>query len=373
MRVSFITRQIALQALAIVALVVSLGSSAHADIAQPYPAADQLFRSDVHWLGGDVASSIELSPGRVLWLFGDSFIAPSPPFIRPKAAFVRNSIGVQEGTDARSARISFAWRGGQRPASFFADAGEKWYWPSGGAIRMPAGPLLVFLFKVGATPNQGLGFEITGYALARIENPDDDAGAWRVEIRDQKMAPFDAIPGSAVLATPPYVVVLATRQRGIHAGMWVRYDAQAFARGDLSRPEWWMGERLGWRAPEAMGANVPRKVMRDAGAESSVHWDARTRRYLHVASYGFGATRIGVRTAAKLTGPWSAPRMVYEPLESLGPKPFVYAGKAHPEQVAPNDGGLVISYVANSFEPETILSAEGQRRLYWPRFAIVPR
>ena len=42
--------------------------------AEPWPEADELFRSDPHWLGSDDAYSIDLGDGRVLWLFGDTFI-----------------------------------------------------------------------------------------------------------------------------------------------------------------------------------------------------------------------------------------------------------------------------------------------------------
>ena len=36
--------------------------------------ANQLFHRDPHWLGGDVASTVDLGGERTLWLFGDSWI-----------------------------------------------------------------------------------------------------------------------------------------------------------------------------------------------------------------------------------------------------------------------------------------------------------
>jgi hypothetical protein len=367
------TRETGFWAIAAVALLAwALTGWAQAGAARPYPEAEKLFQTDPRWLGGDDASSVEISPGRILWLFGDSFVAPKPPHVRAKAAFVHNTIAVQSGNDPRVARMTFYWRGGGRPAAFFADGRRHWYWPAG-ATRVPKGPLVAFLRQVVARPGQGLGFDVTGYALARIDNPDDEAVKWKMRVKDAPRLPFDVLPGSAVIAEPPYVIALATRQRGTHAGALVRYHSKAFARGDLSGAEWWMGEARGWTKTAEVGNGGPLFVMDDAGAECSVHWNAGTRRYVHVASYGFGAATIGVRTAAKLTGPWSAPRMVYRPPESNGPRPFVYAGKAHAELKAPGPGGLVISYVANSFEPEDLLTPAGERRLYWPRFAIVPR
>ena len=71
--------------------------------------ADQLFRSDPRWLGGDVAYSIDLSQGRVLWLFGDSFIANKPGKTRRQSAFVHNSIAIETGYDPAHASMKFYW------------------------------------------------------------------------------------------------------------------------------------------------------------------------------------------------------------------------------------------------------------------------
>jgi len=152
----------------------------------------------------------------------------------------------------------------------------------------------------------------------------------------------------------------------------VRYRASAFAKGDISGAEWWLGEARGWVATKLVGKAGPAFVIDDAGAECSLHWDARTHSYIHVASYGFGASAIGVRSAPTLTGPWSAPRIVYRPSESDGARPFVYAGKAHPELSGPEADDLVVTYVASSFESKDLLTPAGEQSLYWPRFAVVP-
>ena len=52
-----------------------LAVSSLAQTVVPWPEADSLFRSDPLWLGADAAFSVDLGRGRVLWLFGDSFVA----------------------------------------------------------------------------------------------------------------------------------------------------------------------------------------------------------------------------------------------------------------------------------------------------------
>jgi len=360
-----------LLALAIVASL-SIGCIASGPSGRPFPEAERLFHQDPRWLGGDGALSIRLSDDRILWLFGDSFIATSNAHVRSESTLVRNTVAIQTGKDPRTASIAFGW--GQEPdgspAAFFPDRGEHFYWPGHG-IRLDEGPLVIFLYAIVATPGKGLGFEPVGYAIAVIANADEPLQAWRPRIKDAKADTFDAVPATAVVQANGYVVAVAIRQEGTHAGALVRYPADALARGDLTKAEWWAGDARGWVPASMLGEDGPAIVLDDAGSECSVHWDTRTGSFIHVTSYGFGATEIGMRTAPALTGPWSSPAIVYRPPESDAPRPFVYAAKAHPELVGPDPADLVITYATNSFEFADLLTEQGERTLYWPRFVVV--
>lgn len=335
--------------------------------------ADVLFKRDPRWLGADAALSVSLSEGRILWLFGDTFVATSNAQVRSESEMVRNTVAIQMGDDPRNASITFHWRHDSdgSPASFFPERGERWFWPGHG-IRLDDGPLVIFLYGTVATPGQGLGFAHAGYAVAVIDNPDAPAETWEPRIVDASPDAFDAVPATALVRDGAHVVAVAIRQAGTHAGALVRYPVTSLAQGDVTTAEWWAGEDRGWVAASLIGEQGPAFVLDDAGAECSVHWDTRTRSFIHVASYGFGASTIGLRNAAALTGPWSAPVVVYRPPESDGPRPFVYAAKAHPELVGPDPADLVVTYATNSFEFGDLLTQEGARSLYWPRFVVVP-
>ena len=342
-----------------------------APVGRAFSAADTLFRRDQRWLGGDAALTIPLSAGRTLWLFGDSFVSVVEPPARNTARLPRNTIAIQVGDDPLTATMSFAWGQSQgvTPTSFFPDAGGRWYWPGHG-IRLSEGPLVVFLTTVRSTPGVGLGFAVAGYALALIDNPDAAPSAWRVRIIDGPSLPFDAIPATAVVRDGDQIVALAVPTLGAKRGLLVRYPSAALARGDLSTAQWWAGATRGWIAAAAVGTGGPSSVMDDAGAECSLHWDAQRNVFVHVASYGFGASTIGMRTATALTGPWSAPVTVYRPPESDAAQPFVYAAKAHPTLTGPS-GDLLVTYIANSLQFNDLLTASGQRALYWPRMVAV--
>jgi hypothetical protein len=183
---------------------------------------------------------------------------------------------------------------------------------------------------------------------------------------------YDVLPGAAVVRDGGYVVALTVRSKGPHAATLVRYPVASLRNGDLSEAQWWAGSEKGWRSAADLGTAGPQFIMDDAGAESSLHWSERNHEFIHVASYGFGGSEIGVRTAPRLTGPWSSPRMVYRPPESDAPRPFVYAAKGHPELTGPRATDLLVTYVANSFRPEDLFTPVGAKGLYWPRVVVIP-
>ncbi|MBI1213140.1 MAG: DUF4185 domain-containing protein [Alphaproteobacteria bacterium] len=360
----------ALTVLTVVVLLTAAARAAEAPASRAYPEGDRLFHTDPRWLGGDAAFSVALSSGRTLWLFGDSFVDETAPYARTDAAFVRNTVAIETGTDPRRAGMHFYWRHDKRgkPTAFVPGATDSWYWPRGG-VRLKAGPLILFLSKIKPAAND-LGFATVGYAIARVANPSEEPAQWRMRVFDQPRLPFDALPGSGPVLDGGFVVTLATRERDAHAASLVRYRISSLEKRRLIPGRWWEGKTRSWVSIARVAAVGPTIVIGDAGAESSLHWSGTLRSYVHVASYGFGASTIGVRTAPKLTGPWSAVRTVYRPPESDAPKPFVYAGKAHPEQTgAP---GLLVTYVANAFDPASLLTPDGERKLYWPHFAVVP-
>lgn len=357
-------------------LAVSLACSARPPSARAagvsWPEADALFHQDPRWLGADAAYSVDLGGGRVAWLFGDSFIATSAANVRAESKMVRNSVAVQTGIDPTRARMSFAWgtSDATAPVSFFPEAGEVWHWPGGG-IRFPGGSLVVFLAREHGSSG-GLGFESAGWEAVRVDNPDDDPGAWRLRWLVPPPQAFDAVVGSAVAVDGDHVVALATRANGAHWVYLARFPAASLGAGDLSGLEWWTG--AGWTP--ATQVDSPAAVFDlDSATEASFHFVSAIGSWLLVASRGFGASTIAIRTAPAVTGTWSDAADAFTPPESLGPHPFVYAGKAHPELGTP-DGSLAVTYATNSFQFVDLLSADGQAKLYWPRFArltLVPR
>jgi hypothetical protein len=334
--------------------------------------AEVLFRQNPRWLGADGAHSIRLDNQRIFWTFADTFVSTSNAHVRHESEMVRNTIAIQTGNDPLTATMKFYWQQGTdgSPASFFPEDGQFWYWPQA-SIRLDEGPLVTFLYRIVNTPEQGLGFDNTGYAISIVENPDAPPGTWKPEIINAEHGRVDAFPATALIRIDDYVVAVAVKQGEGHQGVLVRYSASSLAKGSIEEPEWWTGGQTGWVLEEELGSKVPDIVLDHAGSECSIHWDQRTGSFIHITTYGFGAATIGLRTATALTGPWSAPVTVYRPPESAGPRPFVYGAVAHPALVGQTPEDLIVTYATNSFEFTDMFTKHGSRNLYWPRVITV--
>jgi len=325
---------------------------------EPWPEADRLFRSDDRWLGGDGASSIDLGRGRVLWLFGDSFISEASSGTRREAAIVRNSIAIQEGYDPSRASVKYYWNQTKgNPSSFFAEGVDHWYWPGDG-IRIND-TLLVFLMEVSKSDNE-LGFDVTGWRAVTIGNPDDDPGNWEIELIDTPANQFGVIAGSAcVLRIDMYVYAFGadSKDRGAYL---MRWPVDALLKRDLSGSEWWVRER-GWILQEEL-TEMPPPLFGEGQMEFTVHYVSEIGKYLQIQTVSLLDPSLAYRCAENITGPWSSLKEFYIPAEA-GQKSFlIYAGKSHP---ALTGAGAVFTYAVNSTDSERLL---GDTRIYYPVF-----
>ncbi len=330
----------------------------------PWPEADALFHRDPQWLGGDDAGSLDLGDGRVVWFFGDSFVAPPTPRERRGSTMVHNSVGLQTGYDPTQATFKTYWRQCEgKPCSFIADEGPDFFWPGGS--RLVEGKLLVFLMRARRADTK-LKFRSTGWGVVLIENPSDTPDRWRVRKLAAPQNPFKVLVGSAsVLLEGEHLVALSVAD-DTHDVFLVRWRASDAVAGDLSQPEWWAGEPTGWTAQHDL-KTLPTPLLRPGETEFTVHRSESEDRYVQYQFMGFPREPIGVRTAPQLTGPWSPQQAVVRPqeIDAQDTGLMCYAAKAHPELAAP---GLSLTYCTNTFSWPRLFD---DPQVYYPRFMIV--
>ena len=330
--------------------------------AEAWPEADAVFDvtapagpSD-RWNGGDAAYTIALGDGRVLWLFGDTFIGRD----RASSRLVRNTVGLQSSDAIRD--LSFHWRPDPRGAFFDDGADDHWLWPLHGIVIDTH--LIVFLQVVTRTASNAFGFEVTGYKVAAIDDISGSPTTWGMRFIDPPAVARRAglTVGNALVRDNGNVVALAVREPGDHRGYLVRFPAAALGQGDLSGATWWTGDAREWTATDG-DRPEPAAVLNDAGAESSISYDTVREQWLHIKSGSLGSGTIEVATAPFITGPWSSSRTVFTSPEADRRDVFAYAAKGHPELDA--GGELAITYVVNAFDLQDTLN---DPTIYRPRF-----
>ena len=339
--------------------LLTFPAGADAQIAKPWPEADRLFRSDPLWLGGDAAFSVDLGRGRVLWLFGDSFVGPALRATRQQSTFVRNSIAVETGYDPSQATIKFYEGRRNGGIGDFAPTGDQtWLWPLDG-IRL-GHRLLLFYMRIAPDPTKfSLGFRPVGWTGFLIDNPDAEPSRWALRNVEGPEMHGRMLIGMSLIRLSGYVYAFAL-ERLTHDAYLLRWPVRDAAQSALSAPQWWCGARSGWlTAPERRQA-----VIEDAGAEFSVQSAPRGAGFIEVNSAGFGATTIVWRHAAHLEGPWSEAQALYRPPESAAHDALVYGAKSHPELAGAD---LVLTYTANGPADRVV----NDMSLYFPRFVRV--
>lgn len=324
--------------------------------AQRWEEAGKIFRSDSHWLGGDGATSVDLGHGRVLWLFGDSFIDLSGSGARRTSDLVRNSIAIQTGYDPANAEMQFFWKiNGSKPADFFSLAGDHWFWPASGI--MIGKRLLIFLMDIKSAGN-AFGFEVCGWKAVRIDNPQKTPDHWILTyLKSPQKQGFIVGSGNPVLESGFLQVFAADfRDREVYLVRWPERSAVA---GTLVRPQWWAGDKAGWIGPEDTGVQ-PRSIIAKGQMEFSVEYVPQLKSYLQIQTLSIMNPCLAISTAKALTGPWSSHVCFFDPSEQGMPDTLIYAGKSHPML---RGADMVFTYVVNTTKEDRLLK---DMSIYFP-------
>jgi hypothetical protein len=330
--------------------------------ASAWPQADALFQSDPVWLGADGAYSADLGGGRVLWTFGDTFLANGSRD-RGTAHFIHNSIAIQHGYDPSSATIDFHWGGTEQvPDAFMSEQGSTWFWP-GAIVRLDTTALLFYSgVKSTSAPD---GFQAAGWSALIVENPADDPGSWRTALPRFPPVTFPVTLGTAAVVSGDYLYAYGIAVPGDGSVYVARIGLSDANNGDLSQLTWWTGGGT-WTAPQDLNASPADVFPMDGNNPTEMSITLMSSQTLYeVQSVGYGATDLAARTSVTIEGPFSLACRLYHPPQSDAPNAFVYAGKAHPELTGAD---LVATYVPTSFVFDDVRT---NGALYVPHFVRI--
>ena len=315
------------------------------------------------WIGSDLAKSIPIRPGnRVLWLFGDTLVGSvSEGRRQPCAAFINNSIAIQNSAMAPPAGIEFHW--GPDVSSFFPPqpgTDGAYYWPVTG-LQL-GGELFLWCYSVS-------GFiELGKSTLIRIHNPDSPPPDWMTTVSNFGVGDQTHQFVSAVYAERGYVHFLgfenADDSRNAVLARMAISDLVAGGLGEEMR--YWTRTPSGpsWSfSPENL---VP--LFSPSISETDIQFVPEWGLYF-ATTYDPAKPPISITVAPSLTGPWSTPAKIYDVPEhkTVSFPIWSYAARPHPE-LSTRTGELVISYVTTSTDGLDPLYTPEGLGIYAPRF-----
>ena len=327
-----------------------------------------VFRQTNHWAAGDVATTIPISDGRVLWLFGDSYINQFDPATGtlPGLFNARNAILLQNTNDLMHPQTLCHFE--SRDKSFFRPpvpgSPEVWpcFWP--GAGFQSANTVYVYLTEMQKTPTGGMwGFKAIGRYWAKMSFPELKVTGY------QELPSFNGISfgcGFVQDARSGFTYAFGDRHHGIGSDVFVARFPTVHPEGDWS---FWDGKD--W------GANVTNAAAIAEGASISVNVCKVKDKFLLVTTAFSVACDQGkeiyILTSDSPTGPFSPRKKIFTVDDTVeGHHPFFYMAEAHPEFI--NDDGLLITYCINGYAPCVPTTVNGRMNpdYYRPRAIRLP-
>jgi hypothetical protein len=387
-------RVVAIFGLSLAAFLFCGGFGMTAPASAPDQQAGAGFKYQQGWLGADDAYSIPLGGGRSLWVFGDTFIAPSEGAQRSGSSlFIRNSIGITTCASAGKCAIEYFWghKDGKADSFFTAPVATDWLWPMDGFVHN--GVLYIGMMQMHADGKGAFGFAFTGTLLASVPNYTAPPGQWKVTYQELNKG-GDALPGVSIVvregpkgnpdpgnasgASYAYFFTLVQgRSPGDQHLTLTRIPLDKL--GSAARPASSAWEYLkrddSWGPWNGADAALPKDnaiVLTPGATEMTVRYHEPTKKWLAIYPMAFDKTGHYSLSDSIVKG-WSSSKPLYEYPEMQPTNPnyaqhvFCYALKEHPEFEQPDK--LMFTYACNSTDEKEVYA---NPNLYRPVMVTLP-
>lgn len=339
------------------------------------------FKYQQGWLGADDAYSIPIGDGRSLWVFGDTFIAPSEGAPRSASSlFIRNSIGITTCASAGKCAIDYFWgHKDGKPDSFFrAPVATDWLWPMDGFVQ--DGVLYIGMMQMHADGKGAFGFAITGTLLASVANYTAPPDQWKVNYQDLNKG-GDALPGVSIVvrqgpkgnpdpgdADGASYAYFFTLVQGHLAGdqhltlTRIPLDKLSNSARPASKAWEYLRHDGAWVAWNGADVALPKDnaiLLAPGATEMTVRYHEPTKKWLAVYPMAFDKWAHYSLSSSLVKG-WSPAKPLYEYPEMQPTNPnyaehvFCYALKEHPE--FEQSDKMMFTYACNSTDEKEVLA-----------------
>lgn len=303
---------------------------------------NQLFtRYGGGWTGGDATYSIPLPDGRILWLFGDSFMGTvRADRSRPASGFQRNALVVQNGSDLTTLP------GGSSAYLAPAEAGW-WYWPGHGLAHGDTLQVMMFGFK--STGGGAWDFAYSSLDVATFLLPD-----FKLLRMDRKATDPTVNYGACVLEDGGYTYLYGAEKVGFSKFLHV-----ARVKGKDMNGAWEYFNGTGWSSNASESARVFAHVSEQFSVfKYNNHFYLLTQHHIlggEIYIYDSDSPAIG----------FDHKKIVYCTPQSKVTNLFTYNAFAHMQ--FSGNGDLLVSYNVNSSVFGDLFSNADNYRPYFVR------
>jgi hypothetical protein len=326
------------------------------------------------WLGGDADVSVPVNDSQSLFIFGDTYIAKKNGNRQSKdLKMVSSTVAVSTCLPGGRHDIKYYWRNMNsiHPEPIFKSFTNRYnLWVNGAFIHKNS--LYVLMQKSEpkkeAAANDIFNFNIIGFTLAKVENP--------ATISPDKWN-FELIPMSYFISSFSNVSALVKNEGYLYLFMEKEYKYTQLLRVDLDfidAPKNHF-EYYSLKHTWDPGINPDdMEIILSSQPGSTINYHDDIKKWVMVCGPGFMNSRIGLRTAAWLTGPWSDETVVYECPEitpgtaSYKQSDFCYMGRECFQNYDKVNHTMVITYDINSSDFSAIKS---NPEIYTPKVITI--
>lgn len=316
----------------------------------PKPAAyEAMWKQDgPGWLGADGAISMRLPDGRMMWMFGDTFMGTvqGDRHLAPGWRFPRNTVVIQDN-DTLTTLTRRSPQGFE--ASFLEPTAHpgQWYWPTASAVDGDKIHIMANRFRINPDVDPPWNWAQDGVDVITL-NLDDFS---HVTTRELVSGPSKAW-GDGMVSDDTYTYIYGTAGNGFTRDA----SIMRFPKNDIDvAPQVWDG--TSWN----LDINSAQTVAGHDIANYSVE-RLTDGTYAMLYMQNFFGKELYVRNAPAPQGPWSEPRKIGE--RPAVPEGVMSYGLYIDKQGSTNDT-LLVNYSVNGDESQFGID------WYRPRFTTV--
>ena len=324
------------------------------------------------WLGGDGDASVPLNQTTTLFIFSDTYVGNKDQKSRRETGMVSNTLAIETCLPDGKIDVKYFWNKmySEHPEPIFKTFTNRYRFWANDAFMLDSN-LYVLLGKVGhkpdASPDDIFAFSQPGFSLAKISNPFDLPGNWKIELIPVPDFVYPDMQLGHHVIKDNYVYFFVSRND--NAQLLVRKRIGFI--DDPTKPFEYYALNKTWK--EGIKKDDMDTIF-NGFRSVTVNYHPDIKQWVMLIDIMFMDNKIKIRTARALEGPWSDEITVYECPEvtvgttSYSKSNFCYSPRECIQNYDTKKQEMLITYDINNFNFSEI---NANPKIYTPKVISV--